>query len=111
MLKIEVDCKNYSDFKLIGAGNFGDIYKAKNKKTGNLVAVKDINKRKHEKSLSSLLRETKINHREFNINFLIIVNEEYPNKAPLVFCLTDVNIIIYIISKKNSLLLFQIFLI
>ena len=59
----------------------------------------------------TLLRETKINHREFNINFLIIVNEEYPNKAPLVFCLTDVNIIIYIISKKNSLLLFQIFLI
>ena len=39
----------------------------------------------------SLLKETKINYREMNINFLIILNEEYPNKPPMVFCLTDVN--------------------
>ena len=47
----------------------------------------------------TLLKETKINYREFNINFLIEVNEEYPKKAPLVFCFTDVNIINYIIYK------------
>ena len=38
----------------------------------------------------TLLKETKINYRDFNINFLLIVTEEYPNKAPLVFCFTDV---------------------
>ena len=44
----------------------------------------------------SLLKETKINYREMNINFLIILNEEFPNKPPMVFCFTDVNFI-YII--------------
>ena len=44
----------------------------------------------------TLLKETKINYRDFNINFLLIVTEEYPNKVPLVFCFTDV-IKIYII--------------
>ena len=38
-----------------------------------------------------LTRETIINNRENNINFLIIINEEYPKKPPMVFCLTDVN--------------------
>ena len=38
----------------------------------------------------TLLKETKINYREFNINFLITINEEFPTKAPLVFCFTDV---------------------
>lgn len=45
-----------------------------------------------------LLKKTKINNREMNINFLITINEEYPKIAPMVFCLTDVNnkYIIYI---------------
>jgi ubiquitin-protein ligase len=38
----------------------------------------------------TLLKETKVNYRDFNINFLLIITEEYPNKAPLVFCFTDV---------------------
>ena len=38
----------------------------------------------------SLLKETKINYREMNINFMIVINEEYPSKPPMVFCLTDV---------------------
>ena len=47
----------------------------------------------------SLLKETKINYREFNINFLLELNEEYPKKPPLVFCFTDVITIKYIIYK------------
>ena len=43
----------------------------------------------------SLAKESKINSREMTINFLIIVNEEFPNKPPLVFCFTDVNNKIY----------------
>ena len=42
----------------------------------------------------SLLKGSNINYREFNINFLITINEEFPSKPPLVFCLTDVSIII-----------------
>ena len=45
----------------------------------------------------SLLKETKINYREMNINFLITINEEFPDKPPMVFCLTDVNHKKYII--------------
>lgn len=45
----------------------------------------------------TLQKETGINKRESNINFIIEINEEYPKKAPLVFCLTDVIIKIYII--------------
>ena len=41
----------------------------------------------------TLLKNSKINYRENNINFLVIINEEYPNKAPFVFCFTNVNII------------------
>ena len=47
----------------------------------------------------TLLKETKINYREFNINFLLELNEEYPKKPPLVFCFTDVITIKYIIYK------------
>lgn len=42
----------------------------------------------------TLLKNTKINYREMNINFLVTINEEFPNKPPKVFCLTNVNIII-----------------
>ena len=38
----------------------------------------------------TLLKETIVNYRDFNINFLLIITEEYPNKAPLAFCFTDV---------------------
>ena len=38
----------------------------------------------------TLLKETKINKRENNINFLITLDKEFPAKSPMVFCLTDV---------------------
>lgn len=54
------------------------------------------NKERTLKIFVTLLKETKINYRENNINFLIEITEEFPTKAPLVFCFTDV-INIYII--------------
>lgn len=57
----------------------------------------------------SLLKNTQINYREININFLIIINEEYPSKPPMVFCLTDVNNKIYNFYIIFSLLMVQIF--
>ena len=45
----------------------------------------------------SLLKNTKINYREININFLITLNKEFPSNPPKVFCLTDVNYIYFIL--------------
>ena len=59
----------------------------------------------------SLLRQTKINYREMNINFEIIINEEYPYKPPLVFCLTDVNnkhLILFFITSSLRMLIYSI---
>ena len=38
----------------------------------------------------TLTKKTKINSRISDINFIIVINEEYPNKAPMIFCLSDV---------------------
>ena len=38
----------------------------------------------------TLLRETKINYRKMNINFMITIDEKYPQTPPKVFCQTDV---------------------
>lgn len=38
----------------------------------------------------NLLKNTQINHRDIDINFLITLDDKYPSKAPLVFCITDV---------------------
>ena len=37
-----------------------------------------------------LYANTKINSKNFDIYFLIIINENYPGIAPIVLCLTDV---------------------
>ena len=38
----------------------------------------------------TLTKKTKINSRKSDINFIIVINEEFPNKAPMVFCQSDV---------------------
>lgn len=61
-----------------------------------------------------LNRGSSINHREMNINFLMTVNEEFPNKPPLVFCLSDVNNNLYnliLILHKFSLRMRLIYMI
>ncbi len=37
-----------------------------------------------------LYANTKINSKNFDIYFLMIINENYPGIAPIVLCLTDV---------------------
>ena len=104
MLKIEVDCKNYSDFKLIGAGNFGDIYKAKNKETGYLVAIKDINKQKHQKSLSSLLRETQIMNKVKSENTVCIKEKiETNDNYYIIMDLCECNLEEYVKRRENPI--------
>lgn len=53
------------------------------------------------KIFAILLNKTKYNKRDMDISFLIIVNEEYPNSAPLVFCLTEFNKNLDIFDMRN----------
>lgn len=55
------------------------------------VYTKYSEKERFLKIFVTLLKGSKINYREMNINFLITINEEFPNKPPMVFCLTDVH--------------------
>lgn len=55
------------------------------------VYTKYSEKERFLKIFATLLKGSKINYREMNINFLITINEEFPNKPPMVFCLTDVH--------------------
>ena len=104
MLKIEVDCNNYKDFKLIGAGNFGDIYKAKNKKTGNLVAIKNVNKLKHQKSLSSLLRETEIMNKIKSENTVCIKETiDTKDNIYIIMDLCECNLEEYVKRRENPI--------
>jgi uncharacterized membrane protein len=73
------------------------IMKFQKEKNGFYIYTKYSKKDRILQIYVSLTKDSKINSREMSINFLIIVNEEFPNKPPFVFCLTDVNQKIYII--------------
>ena len=104
MINIHVDCKNYYDFKFIGGGNFGDIYKATNKKTGNLVAIKNVNKLKHQKSLSSLLRETEIMNKIKSENTVCIKEKiETKDNIYIIMDLCECNLEDYVKRRENPI--------
>ncbi len=42
---IEKNCKNYSNFVKIGFGLYSIVYRAKNKRNGSYVAIKEIIKK------------------------------------------------------------------
>ena len=48
-----------------------------------------------------LLSNSAYNKREIDITFLIIIKEDYPKSAPLVFCLTDFNKNLDIFDSRN----------
>ena len=49
----------------------------------------------------TLLKNSKVNYRENNISFLMVITEEYPNKPPYVFCLSDFISTINIFDMRN----------
>ena len=48
-----------------------------------------------------LLSNSSYNKREIDITFLIIIKEDYPRNAPLVFCLTEFNKNLDIFDSRN----------
>ena len=57
MSKIEINCKNYTNFQILGMGTIGTVYKAEKKNTKYNVAIKEIDKEKYNKSKNEILKE------------------------------------------------------
>ena len=58
MSSIEINCPNYFNFQIIKKGPFGNLYKAKNTKTGYYYAIKEIEKNQY--SEDQILKEIEI---------------------------------------------------
>ena len=58
--EIELNCKNYSNFQRIGNGTYGTVYRAKDKKNGLYVSIKEIIKDKFDEPKEILKREVDI---------------------------------------------------
>ena len=79
MSKIEINCKNYSDFLIIGYGTYGTVYKAIDNRNGLYISIKEINKDKFKKQKEILKSQIKINKNKitnyyvkFKIFYIII---------------------------------------
>ena len=58
--QVEINCKNYTNFIKIGSGTYGIVYRAKDKKNGLYVAIKEIIKERFENPQEILEREVEI---------------------------------------------------
>ena len=70
--EIELNCKNYSNFQRIGNGTYGTVYRAKDKKNGLYVSIKEIIKDRFDEPKEILKREVDIMKKmenENSINF------------------------------------------
>jgi serine/threonine protein kinase len=63
---IGTDINNYTIIKYISSGSFGDVFEAKNKRTGELVALKIPIKNEERDGQNSLLDEAKVYKRIMN---------------------------------------------
>ena len=60
MLLIKINCKNYTNFEIIGIGIYGNIYKAQNKTTNSYVAIKEIDKIRYNKLTKEIFNEAEM---------------------------------------------------
>ncbi len=68
MSDVEINCQNYSNFKAIGCGFRSQVFKAKHKKTGEYVAIKEINLFMYYKPVDLLKKEIEILKKTRNEN-------------------------------------------
>ena len=100
--------KKYKKIDKIGFGNYSNVYKVKNKKTGDYYAIKEIKKEKFE-ILENELEEMKKIKTENNISIKeIINNKEY---SYIIMELCEYNLGEYIKIKNKSISINEIKLI
>ena len=72
MSQIQDNCKNYTNFEIIGEGSYAKIYKAQNITTNSYVAIKEIDKERYNQSTKEIFKEAEIMNiikSENSINF------------------------------------------
>ena len=103
MISIETNCKNYTKFERIGAGSYGNIYKALNKKTNNYVAIKEIDKIRYNTLTKEIFKEVEIMNiikSENSVNFKDKIDTKDYFYIIMDLCIT--NLEDYIKSKENA---------
>ena len=60
MSQIQDNCKNYTNFEIIGEGSYAKIYKAQNKTTNSYVAIKEIDKTKYNTLTKEIFKKEEI---------------------------------------------------
>lgn len=55
-----------------------------------IINEKYLKEKKLLKIFVSLPKDTELNPRDSDIDFLFLINKEFPSKPPMVFCLSDV---------------------
>ena len=101
MTQIEKICLNYINFKKIGNGRYGMIYKAQNKETKYDVAIKEIDKQRY--STNILLKEKEIMNK-MNENSVLI--KEIINSKDYIYIIMELcycNLEEYIMKRQNNL--------
>ena len=59
------------------------------------INIKYYDKDRILKVFASLLKLTESNYRSIDIDFVFLINDEFPKIPPLIYCLTSVNIHLY----------------
>ena len=60
MSQIQDNCKNYTNFEIIGEGSYAKIYKAQNITTNSYVAIKEIDKTRYNNLTKIIFNEAEI---------------------------------------------------
>ena len=95
--------KNYEEKRKISTGGYSSIYKAKNCKTKEYVAIKEIDKNKYKINIEELKKEMKLINSDNIINIKEIIEDK--NILYLIMDLCSFNLEEYL----KEILNFQIF--
>jgi len=102
MSKIEINCKNYTNFQRIGTGTYGNVYKAQNINTGYYVAIKEIDKQKY--STNQILNEIKIMNNIISENSVTMKDKiDTKEYFYIIMDLCQMNLEDYIRTRETSI--------
>ena len=109
MSQIENNCKNYTKFERIGAGSYGNIYKAQDKRTKSYVAIKEIDKVRYNQLTKEIFNEAEIMNIikcENSVNFKDKIDSKDYFCIIMDLCIT--NLEDYIMSRENTITINEI---
>ena len=100
---IKQNCINYSNFVKIGFGTFATVYRAKDKRNGAYVAIKEIIKEKFPNSKELIENEIKMMKKlknENSVNLIDLIESKSHYYIVMEYC--EYNLFDYMNVKKNA---------